>query len=113
VQRVIRAMVALTLLGLAPALHAAEYLHASYLLRVHPLADGTLILMFVTDSTNCPSSASPKEFRVALGQNGMTADGLRAIQATALTALATGARLEVAFDNGSANCYVNRALIRE
>lgn len=113
VLRVIRAIVALMLLASALPLRAAEYLHAELLLRVHPLADGTVVLMFVSDNANCPSTASPKEYRIALGQNGMTADGLRAIQATALTALATGARLEIAFDNGTSNCYVNRALIRE
>jgi hypothetical protein len=98
----------------APELaRATEYTHTSYLLQVHPLADGTVVLMFTSDSANCPSTASPKQYRIAAGQNGVTADGLRAMQATALTAFATGTRLEIAFDNGSVNCYVNRALIRE
>jgi len=79
---------------------------------VYPQGDGSFVLGFVSDAGTCSNVNSPKYFYVVAGQNGVTADGLRAMLATALTAFATGSMLAAAFDDATANCYINRISVQ-
>jgi hypothetical protein len=54
------------------------------------------------------SSCSGGFTTVTVGQNGVTTDGLHLLMSVALTAFTTGKTVEVAYDNGSSQCYVNR-----
>jgi len=93
---------------------AAEIILTANVLRVHPLADGSIVLMMTADSSSCTNTSTPyKHYHVKVGQNNVTTDGLRAIQATAMTAFSTGYRLAVYFDDGTTFCYVNRVLLKE
>ena len=75
---------------------------------VYPQSDGSFILGFANDAGTCSNTNSPKYFYVVAGQNGVTADGLKAMLATALMAFATGSTLSGAFDDATPNCYINR-----
>ena len=93
---------------------AAEVNHTAGVLRVHPLANGTIVLMLTSDSASCTSTATPyKHYNITVGQGGVTIDGLRAIHAAAMTAYATNARLTLYFDDATSSCYVTRAILRE
>jgi len=95
------------------AAEAAEVWHTAYLKRVYPTADGSVRLSFVTDHATCTNADSPKVYYITVGQNGVTADGLRAMHSTALTAFAMERQVSIAFDNATANCYINRLIVLE
>ena len=78
---------------------------------VYPLGDGSFVLGFANDAGTCTSPQPPpssKYFYVVAGQNGVTADGVKAMLATALTAFATGSSLAAVFDDATPQCYINR-----
>lgn len=87
---------------------AAEAWGTGTLLNVYPLSTGNFVITLATDPPGCPATASPKYLYVVAGENGVTADGVKAMLAAALTALATDKVVSVAFENSSVSCYVNR-----
>ena len=104
-------VVALGCFGAMSSAGAAELWVDEYLLSVYPLSDGNFILSFQTAPTQCTSTANPKYFHVYAGQNGVTAEGVKAMLAASLTALASGKRVQAAFDDSTSNCFVNRIRI--
>jgi len=104
------ALVLFGLIGLAGGLraHGATAYFQSGVKFVYPQADGSFVLGFVNDAGTCSNTNSPKYFYVVAGQNGVTADGVKAMLATALTAFATGSSLSGAFDDATPACYINR-----
>lgn len=92
---------------------AAEIWHTSYLRWIYPQSNGSVVLVFTSDSTSCTSANNPDYYSIVVGQNGVTADGLRAMYATSLTAFAMGRQLQIAFDNSTSYCYINRLLTME
>lgn len=114
VNRLFRACIMGVLLGTTPlSAHASEYLLTSQVLRVYPQSADTIILSFATDAAQCTSPATPKQQYIAVGQNGATADCLRTMQATAMTALSTGISPKVAFGDVTINCHVSQAHIEK
>jgi hypothetical protein len=104
------AIVTAVLLATAQA-PAAEVWHVSKIRWVYPQPDGqTFVLVFQADAPSCPTVA-PKYHYVTVGQNSMTAEGLKHVLAASLSAAAQGLTVQVAFDNATANCYVNRLLV--
>jgi hypothetical protein len=98
--------------GVVPSANAAEQWAEGYLMHVYPEADGNFIVTFQgTQPTGCANTANPKYFEVRAGQYGVNADGVKAMLATALTAHASGKMIQLAFDDSTANCYVNRLRI--
>ena len=95
------------------AANAAEVWHTAYLKNVYPQANGSVILVFTTDQASCTNTNSPKYYSITVGQNSVTVDGLRAMHATALTAFAMERQVSIAFDNATANCYINRLIVLE
>jgi len=95
-------------LGWSVGVQAATQYFQSTLQSVYPLADGSFVLIFTQSGSNCHSLNSPPYFYVTAGQNGVTADGVKAMLATALTAFSLGKTLAGAFDDSTPNCYVNR-----
>jgi hypothetical protein len=75
---------------------------------VYPLGDGSFVLGFTNDAGTCASPNSPKYFYVMAGQNGVTADGVKAMLATALAAFTAGYTLWIAYDDATTSCYINR-----
>jgi hypothetical protein len=98
--------------GTVPGAFAAEQWAEGYLMHVYPEADGSFILTFQgTQPGGCTNTANPKYFEVKAGQYGVNADGVKAMLATALTAHVSGKWVQLAFDDSSSNCYVNRLRI--
>ena len=105
-------IVALMAVGAAGQAQAAAAWVQSTVKFVYPQGDGSFVLGFVSDAGTCSNVNSPKYFYVVAGQNGVTADGVKALLATALTAFATGSTLSVAFDDATASCYINRLSVQ-
>ena len=79
---------------------------------VYPQPDGSFVISFEgAQPASCISGANPKYFEVKAGQFGVNGDGVKAMLATALTAHASGKVIQLAFDDSTAYCYVNRLRI--
>jgi hypothetical protein len=61
--------------------------------------------------TGCTNANNPRYLYVSAGENGVSADGVKAMLATSLTALVAGKQIQAAFDNATSNCYINRMAI--
>lgn len=105
-------LVALAILasGLLQA-RAAEQSHSSTLKYIYTQPNGDFILIFNTSPGSCTDTHSDKYFGVAVGQNGVTAEGSRKLYGLALTAFALGKPMTITFDDSTWNCYVIRATI--
>jgi hypothetical protein len=106
-------LVAIALAAMPLVSLAANVTHQAYVTRVQVDADGTVRLSFATEAASCTNPNTPKYYIIAVGQQSVTADGLRAMHATALTALTMERRLSIVFDNATTNCYINRLQIIE
>ena len=103
-----RVALIMILMGSAPDAFATTRWFQSTLAFVYPLGDGSFVLGFTQASPQCQSPNSPQYFYVAAGQNGVTADGAKAMLATALTAFALERSLSIVFDDATPSCYINR-----
>jgi hypothetical protein len=103
-----RWMLAAASLAICGLAGAAENRYEDYLKTVYPLADGSFVVTFANSPAGCPNASNPKYFYVQVGSHGVTADGAKAMLATALTAITAGKKLAVVFDDASNYCDVNR-----
>ncbi|HEU5136527.1 MAG TPA: hypothetical protein VFU13_15355 [Steroidobacteraceae bacterium] len=93
----------------APAVaNAVDSWHQEKLKFVYPLGNGDFVLGFQSNSPSCASTSNPQYFYVSAGAYGVTAEGVKAMLATALMALATEKSIAIAFDGTSPYCYINR-----
>jgi hypothetical protein len=92
---------------------ATERWHTAQIKRIYPQGDGAFVIMFETESAYCSSTATPKYYLVGSGSNGVTAEGEKKIYAAAMTAIALGRQVMVAFDDSTTNCAVNRLIMLE
>src|SRR5438876_893277 len=99
-------MLAFGVVAFAIPTMAANTGHAANLTRIDTLGDGRIVLQFDVDNNACPDTNNPKGYYVAVGQNGVTADGIKNILATAMLALSLGKPLTIYFDSATAYCYV-------
>jgi hypothetical protein len=91
----------------------AETWHTARIKSVYPLANGSVVLIFVEDAPACPGSVPGKYHYISVGENGVTAEGVKMLMATALVALAMDKTVSVAFAEGSSGCYINRLITRD
>ena len=98
---------ALGVLGSAPAL-AAEQWATGNVGYVYPQGSGNFVVTITNAPATCTNPANPKYFHIYNGQNGVNADGVKAMLAVVLTAHASGKQIQIAFDDSTSNCYVNR-----
>jgi hypothetical protein len=100
-------------LGFAVPATATDWWWTSTLSKVYPLQDGSVVLIFAADSPNCPAAGPGKYHYIAVGSNGVTSDGLKAMLATSLTAFAAGRQVTINFSDSSPTaCYINRLFIQ-
>jgi hypothetical protein len=97
----------------AACANATEAYHTGRLKFVYALGDGSYVIGFLANSAACTSSEPTKYMYITAGQNGVTADGLKNMIATALLGYATGGALSIAFDNSTSYCYINRLSLAE
>jgi hypothetical protein len=109
----LRSMAAFVLCALLVSQSAwsAETWHVSTLKMVYPQADGVFVLIFDTDAPNCSGVGPNKYHYVSPTHNGVTDEGAKRLYAAALTALAADKTVQVAFDNATTFCYVNRLVV--
>lgn len=105
------AICGLLLLSAHSAAQATERTHTALVQRVFPQNNATLYLTFTSDSSFCTSTDSPDRYTVQVGQNSVTADGLKAMHALFLTAIAAGKQVTFYYDDATTSCYLNRAVI--
>lgn len=91
--------------------HAAEQSHTSTIKHIYTQPNGDFILIFDTSHASCTDIHPDKYFGVAIGSNGVTAEGSRKLYGLALTAFALGKPMTITFDDSTWNCYVIRASI--
>lgn len=75
----------------------------------YPNPNGTLVLLFTGDSTQCTSVG--KYHHLLAGQAGVTQEAFNNMYSLALTAATTGKEISVNFDTSSSNCYINRMFV--
>jgi hypothetical protein len=90
---------------------AAEGWATDTLRYVYPLSTGNFVIALNSNPAICPAVGDPKYFYVVAGENGVTVDGVKAMLASALAAMAMGKQIQIAFDNSTTNCYVNRFVV--
>ena len=104
-------LLALCGLALSSNAVAVESWLTSTIRAVYPLGDGTFVLMFDTNAADCTNTATYKYHQVSPNQNGVTDEGAKKIYAAALAALAADKTVQVAFDNATSACYINRLIV--
>lgn len=90
---------------------AAESWHTSTINKVYPQANGTFIVVFDTNAADCLNTNPQKFHYVAPAQSGVTDEGAKMIYAAALLALAMDKTVQVAFDNATSSCLINRMVV--
>lgn len=107
-----RCAIAIGLLALStlPAT-AADVWHSGTITHVYPLAEGSVVVSMSSDSASCTSASAPDYYYIQVGQNGVTAEGLRNMLATVLAAFAMGKTVSINFSDATAQCYINRLVI--
>jgi hypothetical protein len=107
----LRALVCMIAVAIAGSAVGAERWVVATITSVYPLADGSFVLTFSADSPNCTNGNSPKYYHATVGQNGVTIEGLKGLLAVSLAAATQGKTVNVAFDDATAACYVNRLAV--
>jgi hypothetical protein len=79
---------------------------------VYPLNDGSFLIGVPAVLPVYLGSGSGTYLYVTPGANAVTLDGAKNMLSTVLTAFALGRNIEVAYDDASSSCYVNRLLIQ-
>jgi len=72
---------------------------------VQVIQTGGIIIYFDSAVNPVCSAAGTNSIYVYSGQQGVTEDGLKAFLSTALTALSTGMKVSVLYDDSSSNCW--------
>jgi hypothetical protein len=111
-----KSCVALALVSTLLPLQANSANHQGPLQMVYPQGDGSFVLGFVpiAGSLNaCSSAAGVKYTFVQVGQNGVNADGIKNMLATALTAFALGKSVGISYSDASSSCFVANLLVED
>jgi hypothetical protein len=106
-----RGLLGSAVLSLTTPVFAASVGHNAHLIRINSLGDGRVVLQFDVDNSACTDTNNPKGYYVAVGQNGVTADGLKNILATAMLTYSQGKMLSFYFDNSTAYCFVSQVTL--
>ena len=104
---------AATVASLTVTASAAEGWATSYVKFVYPLASGDFIVGLVDSPSTCTNANNPKYLLVGRGENSVTADGVKGMLATSLSAFLSGKGLTVVFDDSTSSCSINRMQIAD
>lgn len=92
---------------------AAESWHTFAVKKVYPLANGTFLVVFDTNASDCPNTILDKYHYVSPTQSGMSDAGCENdLYSASLAALYTRGTVTVAFDDAATNCFVSRITVR-
>lgn len=106
-------LTALLVLTCATSLaNASPTWHSGKITRVYPDGAGDhVILTFDTDSPSCTNANTPKYYYIRVGENGVTAEGLKNLLAVALAAAAANLPVTINFDSASYYCHISRLFV--
>ena len=93
-------------MGFSAQTRAAEAWVSSTITGIFPVGSGYFVLYFQAGSS-CGGGATT----VTVGENGVTTDGAHMLLSVALTAFTAGKPVQVAYDNATSQCFVNRILM--
>ena len=83
--------------------------HTAKITYVYPYGNGNhVVIRLDTHSPACMNANDPDYYYITVGQNGVTAEGLRILSSTALAAVTAGKTVAITFDSASSNCVINR-----
>ena len=78
---------------------------------VYPFKNGDFVITFEESSNECNSPSTPKYYYVAVGEAGVTEQGVERMLSTALTAGMGKKQLSINFNKDSTSCFINRMQI--
>lgn len=96
------------LIGMSGTASAESY--TDYIKHVYATSIGDLVITFQNDSPEC--QRADDYHHVALGKNGVTAEGLKNMIAVVLAASLGERRITITFDATPDYCYVNKLYLR-
>jgi hypothetical protein len=103
---------ALLVMGLTPLVAmSAPTWHTSNIRWIYPLSDGNFVLTFTADSPACLHTSVPKYYYARIGQNGMSAEGLKQIFAIASLAVSMNKPVQVNFESTSTACAIGGLIV--
>lgn len=106
-------LVATAIAASAIPAHATPVWYQGAVQLVYPLNDGSFAIGVATTLPTCYGSGSGGVYLyVTPGQNAVTLDGAKSMLATVLTAFTSARTVEVAYDDSTSYCYVNRLLMQ-
>lgn len=109
IRNLINIVAATTIAMLSGEAFATERSHSGVVKFVYPTGSGVFAVGFNTDSPYCINGSSPhKYYYVSVGQNGVNADGHKMMYSALMMAMASGLTVQFAFEDSTANCYINR-----
>lgn len=85
--------------------------HGSTIKSIYPLADDSFILRLDVDSSSCQSAESPKYYYVKVGEQGVTQGALNRMYSAALAAGVAKKNVQIAYEDNSSSCFINRLLV--
>ena len=97
---------------LVPA-NATTQWYSGTVQQIYPLSDGSFEIGTSSVLPTCAGNGNGGVYlNVAPGENSMTASGVQNMLATLLTTFALGRSIQIAYDDGTTSCYVNRLLMQ-
>jgi hypothetical protein len=108
----IRMIAWIMMAGFVSTASAVDVWHQSAVRSVYPQANGSVVLV-LDQHVSCSNANNPQYYHIVSGQNGVVADGVKTMLATALVAFATGKSISLVFDPSTTFCYVNRLSVSE
>lgn len=96
-------LVAITVSSLSSA--AIVWTGPKDIATVEVVQDGGFLIGFTTSISASCTAAGTYNLYIYSGQGGMTIDGVKAQLAVALTAISTGMKVTVMYDDASPNCW--------
>lgn len=82
--------------------------HTSKVKSIYPLADGRVVVSFVSESADCKNTSSPKYYYLGVGVNGVLDQGFKNMYSALLAAAASGKDVTINFESASDGCDINR-----
>lgn len=90
---------------------AAAVWHTSLIRSVYPLGDGGVVVIFEVQAPTCSQNNTAQYHYLQAGANGVTQEGVERIYAVLLAAASQKKAVSINFDDASAQCYINRAIV--
>lgn len=97
----------------AAPVNAATRWYTGTIQQIYPLNDGSFEIATSSVLPTCSGNgANGVYLSVTPGQNAVTTSGVQSMLATVLTAFALERSVQIAYDDSTSSCYVNRLLIQ-